>query len=569
MPDRPIPDEHEIARAAQHAVEGKLAPCIPTRLGQGDDYGLDAFVQHVIPGYPPIRTALLFGLQVKGSATELAENHQESLKVSHLIDWTAAQPPILIAVHSVQVETTRWRFANEIVDELDRTNDKWRLQKTVSISFSNLYEHSKAELHEWLKRSLLHASDSDGGTTRFHRNYRSVLLTEIYHKGGFVGQHFTIAEQRNGPPVADCITGMQWGTGEVDERAVSATRVLASALLLFDEVYYPVPFTHAAVAALGAPQFLKLIKSRRLIPILNPRNSELTFVTGKDKVGDVYFFESPEADMLGRNLKAVATQFRLSPEFARTVGQAIRHVDFPKKVSDELLEVSKAPAIRKLLGLGVSRPQAMEAPWSAERLLRIGNVVKYYSVAEQLHVDVVEFEPGLAQVALARWGSRIRFHRIYQALDELNTALNAAALPDVGMLSEKIGLAKCVDISDSPEGVKFRKWFWEAAAEAVSVGGKFSGEVGRRLKDLVGKDCPLPQEFLVHGTQIDSHSEVLASRPRGEAALLRQKQFSARRLCQQLARRHGRTFEGRESCPCSSGLPFQNCCGKILLQFIK
>ncbi len=40
MTDRPIPPEHEIAREAQHQVEGKLRPRIPTRLGEGDDYGL-------------------------------------------------------------------------------------------------------------------------------------------------------------------------------------------------------------------------------------------------------------------------------------------------------------------------------------------------------------------------------------------------------------------------------------------------------------------------------------------------------------------------------------------------
>jgi len=86
MNERPIPSEHEIARIAQYEVEGKLRPCITTRLGEGDDYGLDAFVQHVIPGNPPLRTNLLFGLQVKGTGKELTPTHTEPLKVAHLID---------------------------------------------------------------------------------------------------------------------------------------------------------------------------------------------------------------------------------------------------------------------------------------------------------------------------------------------------------------------------------------------------------------------------------------------------------------------------------------------------
>ena len=565
MPDRPIPSEHETARAAQRAIEGRLAPCIPTRLGQGDDYGLDAFVQHVFPGYPPVRTALLFGLQIKGTAAELVDNHQEQLKVSHLIDWTTAQQPILIAVHSVRTETTRWRFASEIVDELEKANRNWKSQATVSIAFSKEHEHSKGHFHEWLRRSLQHATDTEGGTTRFHRSYRSVLLSEIYHERGFSGQHFKIADKQGGPAVADCVTGMQWVTGEVDEHAVSATRVLAGALLLFDKVYYPVAFTRAVVTVMGSSRFLKLINSNRLIPILNPRNCDLTFAAGADQVGDVYFYESPESDMLGRNLRAVATEFQLPPRFARSVERAVHPVTYSEKDSQELLTVSKDPAIRKLFGLGAVRPQAKEAPWSAERLLRIGHVVKFYSIAEQLRVDVVEFEPGLAQVALARWGSRIRFHRIYQALNELNVALNAAALPDIGLLSGRIGLVKCVDISDSAGGAKFREWFWKTASDAVSASGHFSGEVAKRLKELAREDCPLPQEFLVYETLMNSRSEVLASRPGGEAALIRQRQFSSLRLRQQLDRRFGKIPTGRESCPCTSGLPFQNCCGRVLL----
>jgi hypothetical protein len=552
----PLPQEHETARAAQRRVEEKLAPCIPTRLGQGDDYGIDAYVQHVLPGIPPIRTAELFCLQIKGKVTPLEEMHSEQLKTAHLLNWSSYQIPVIIAVHCVASDQTRWRAATDIVSELDLRSNGWRARASVSVNFSESDARSDGTLHEWLNKVLVHLSDVAGGRTRFHVGVRSVLLTEMYHFGtSSVGQRGSLSDTPNGPPVVDFVSGMQWGQGEVDQNAVAATRVLAGALLLFDQVFFPVYHTIAAVATLGPELFRKLVEKQRLVPITHLGEGKLMFITDREGFGDVYFFKADET--------AITQEFGLTKDFARVVTAATRHLPVIANVSKELREVSKLAYIRDLLGLGYPRPQAKEPSWAAERLLRIGNVVRFYAIAEQLGVDIVEFEPGLARLALARWGSRVRFHRVYQALDELQASLHAAALPDIGLLTQQIGILRCVDISESAEGAAFRHWYWQAASEVLAQIGTLDGEIAARLKSLAGAQHPLPKEFFVQMTQ-DHRREGLAARPGGEAALERQMRFSAQRLQSEFSRLRLDLSNPLKECPCGSSATFESCCGRIL-----
>lgn len=565
MNQREIPREHEISRAAQRAVERDLAPCITTRPAQGDDYGLDGFVQHVQSGIPPVWTGLTFGLQTKGHEAAFVEEHAEPLRVRDLVCWRSQNLPVLIAVHSLSSKATRCRFADEIVLELQQRKPLWEQQDTVAVHFTCEHERLKGGDRGWLHTFLANDADADGGLSRFHKIQRSVLLTEIYHDKVFAGQRFTLALAPNGPPVVgDCWTGMSWAQGELDEHAVHSRRVLAAALLLFEQVYFPAQFIAAAVAAMGIRQFMNLIRSQRLIPLVNSRNEELTFITGSDGLGDLYFLSASGSDLLGRNLRAVATHFRLSGGFERTVRAAIREVSFGKKLELEINEVSKTRGIRDLVGLGESRPQSKEAPWSADRLLRIGNIAKFYHIAEQVRADVVEFEPGLAHVALARWGSRVRFHRVHPAIEELNASFAAASLPDVGLLCGRIGFAKCIAISESKEGVQFREWFWKTASEIAELEGGFAGEVSKRLRSMVGKDCPLPEALLIHAVQDGHLSEILASRPGGAAAVQRQNAFSALRLDEQIRLRHKTIPDPNADCPCLSGCSFRKCCGRLL-----
>jgi hypothetical protein len=186
-------------------------------------------------------------------------------------------------------------------------------------------------------------------------------------------------------------------------------------------------------------------------------------------------------------------------------------------------------------------------------------------MAELLSADVVEFEPGLARLALARWGSHVRFHRLFQALDELEATLSASALPDMGLLAAKIGVRRCVEISESKEGEKFRSWFWKAAGESISKTGTFENEVAKAIRSLSNTDIPLPAEFLV-GLSVGSSStaEGWASRMGGQIALERQKQFSAKRLRSELRKRRIAEPALPEPCICDSGLTFGSCCGRVL-----
>jgi hypothetical protein len=290
----------------------------------------------------------------------------------------------------------------------------------------------------------------------------------------------------------------------------------------------------------------------------------LAFVTGRQNVGDLYFLEANMAEVFDRELHTIMSRYNLSDDFVGTVVRATRDVECGDKVAREVLDVSKSPYVRDLVGLGVARPQAQEPLWAAERLLRIGNVVKFYAAAEQLAVDIVEFEPGLARLALARWGSRVRFHRVYQAIDELQAAFAAAALPDIGALSRAIGTDRCVEIADSPDGTAFRTWFWETAAAALAKVGSFEGEVAGRLRSLSGVESPIPRELLVAVSEADAIQEGLAARPGGEEALRRQIQFSAQRLREHFEREKQVIPTGDSRCLCGSDEVFATCCGRIL-----
>ncbi len=402
-----------------------------------------------------------------------------------------------------------------------------------------------------------------GGKDRLHRSLRSVLLTELYHDYAWTGQHGGLAESPGGPAVGRFVTGMQWEKGEIDDRAVLASRVLTGALMLFEQVFFPAELLYAAVGSLGADLFDQLLSNERVVPVILP-SQDLAFVTGSEERGDLYFFDVNMLEVQDRGLSAIRKKYGLTSSFAMRVKQATRKLELPDRTTKELLEVSKLDYIRELVGLGAPRAQSKEPSWAAERLLRIGNVVKFYSMAELLSVDIVEFEPGLARLALARWGSHVRFHRLYQALDELEATLRASALPDMGLLAAQIGVRRCVEISESKEGEDLRSWFWKAAGESISKTGTFENEVAKAIRSLCNSDIPLPAEFLIGlSAESGSTAEGWASRTGGKLALQRQKQFSAKRLRRELQKRRIPEPALLDPCICDSGLTFASCCAKV------
>lgn len=562
----PIPQQHEISRIARQNVEAQLLPCIVTRLDQGDDYGLDGYVQQLLPRPVLLRTPVIFALQIKGTAEAFDGIWQEPLEVKHLKDWSATNLEVLVAIHSTTSNATRWQFARNITSELDTRKIDWREQKTVRVSFSKSDERSGNSLHSWLKASLDDLNDREGGKSQLHRSVRKVLLTELYHEYAYVGQRGGIAERPDGPPVAHFITGLQWQKGELDERKLIAYRALCGALLLFEQVYFPSYLTYAVVGALGGKKFIELVESGRLIPI-DLNNLHLFFVHGSENQGDLCFFEADSHEIRERELNSLRKKYQLSNSFVSKTLAATKIINLPlKRIEAELLEVSKSNYVRNLLGLGKPRPHSKEPIWSAERLLRIGNVVQYYMMADQLSLDVVEMEPGLARLALARWGSRIKFHRVYQALEELEATLNASALPDLGLLSSLIGTKRCIEISDSQDGQQFRSWFWQAASDALEETGAFEGEIARRIIELSGSNQPLPREFMIGVSETSTGKfEGWASRFGAEESLTRQRNFSALRMKRTLVKANFNVDEVNQPCPCENDITFGACCGRILI----
>lgn len=196
--------------------------------------------------------------------------------------------------------------------------------------------------------------------------------------------------------------------------------------------------------------------------------------------------------------------------------------------------------------------------------MRIGNIVQYYAAGAALATDVVEFEPGLARIALARWGSALQFHRVYRALDVLQQVFDASALPDVGLVAERVGMEKCVALAESGEGRTFREWFWRAAEEVLADTGTLDEQVASRLERMVGLHSPLPRDLLIAMAN-DGSPEGLAARLGGDESLQRQRQFSAERFRRLILQKDIELPSPDGPCICGSGSPFATCCGRILL----
>ena len=170
----------------------------------------------------------------------------------------------------------------------------------------------------------------------------------------------------------------------------------------------------------------------------------------------------------------------------------------------------------------------------------------------------------LARIALARWGSGLQFHRVYRALDVLQQIFDASALPDVGLVAERVGMEKCVALAESAEGRTFREWFWRTAEEVLADTGTLDEQVASRLERMVELRSALPSDLLIAMANNGS-PEGLAARPGGDESLQRQRQFSAERLRRLILQQDRELPSPDGPCICGSGSPFATCCGRILL----
>jgi hypothetical protein len=360
---------------------------------------------------------------------------------------------------------------------------------------------------------------------------------------------------------------------------VFAPRVLAGALLLFEEVLVPLAFLEVTVRSLG-PQLLRsLLTAEHLIPVATEDLVGFRHEAGEFRGTPVGIHPHDEE---GPFVRRAAERMLVSVTDKRDLLEAIHRTTkiIPPTVTARIVKESQndltKPAIRNLLGLSPHRTHDGSEPvWDAMLVNRILHLNTALATAEELNVDVVEYEAGLSRLASEKWYTELRFNRLFDSVEVFDRVLRAAGVPDLGLLEGRIGLARIAELSVTQHAQEFRDWFWGWTYGLVTGGANVETAVIAQLGQVIGEDlralrlpCELKLRFFDHlradymiGPNDHSRRHGYASRSeRGAGALQRQAEVQARRRHGAIKDRFGEPA-AYSPCPCGSEGQFRFCCG--------
>lgn len=568
-----------LSRRSQRAFESWIDPWLFTAVDQRDDYGRDGFVQVVDDAKGAgFAAPLTFAVQLKAHDAAFREAHAEPLETRHLALWTDRQaPPTLVALWSKTDDEFRCRTAREIVDELALHNAEWRSQAEVTTQFRP--EHALKEPESRLPRlrsRIADEADRLAGVATFNSERPRVILTDLYNEGLVsTSSNLTLSDG------VRLFVGPGWIDGDLDARSFQTARVLAGALLLYEEVWFEYNHTDSALTVLGPDLLIELLYARRIVPFVLPEfigfrilpnevRGELTgFVAGNNVHAPLRKHVNRYASILAPGHQSIANEI-------------LRHTLLVEGVqSSPIVAQTKRdlarPSIRTMLGLSSHVLEGTEPAWDWPLVNRLAHINTARAVANARRVDVIEYEGGGSRLAAEKWYSEVDFHRLYPTSAAFDAALRANGIPDLGMLVDQIGLPLCVRLSNSEAGRSFRNWFWSIAVNLLGSGADLRTSFAKAVNGVVRDRADAARlashlklaycqkvgsDYLV-GVPLGRSTCGLSSRSdRPDELLARQRRNHAARRARLMLELASVSAPGRnERCPCGSGAKFKRCCG--------
>lgn len=574
-----VTKQSQISRRSQRAFEAWVDPWLFTAVDQRDDYGRDGFVQIVdrIDGRDTA-SPLTFAVQLKAHASPFRDTHSEPLETRHLALWTdRLAPSTLVVVWSEADDQIRCRTAREILDELALHAPKWRDQSEVSAQFRN--EHTYRDVGSRLaalRSRIADETDRAGGISSFHRDRPRVILTDLFNVGRVTtSSNLTLSDGRR------LFIGPGWMDGDLDNEIFSGQRVLAGALLLYEEVWFQYNHTDCALALLGPDLFIALLHTKRIVPYVLQEFVGFELLPGQVR-GRVNGFVVGESvlDVLGNHVRQYASI--LAPGHLSIANEILRHTVLtddvrPAHIINETRRDLGQPRLRTLLGLSSHHMEGSEAAWDWPLVNRLIHINTARAVAAARKIDVIEYEGAGSRLASEKWYSDFDFHRLFPTSSAFDAALRANGIPDLGMLVSQIGLAGCISLSNSDTGRDFRAWFWSVAVDLLASGADLKTSLTKAVSHSIGGRADASRlamelklaywqqvgsDYLV-GVPIARTASGISSRSsQPDGTLKRQRQNHLRRRPLMMKELLSLSApERNDRCPCRSGAKFKACCG--------
>jgi len=408
-------------RESLRQIEESLAPWLIQWCQQGSDFGRDGWVQIVDEVGPGGQVSpLTFLIQAKSEREAFGERTAVSIETRHLGSWNASPSSVLVALWSGVSRRCAFRTARDIVAELDRVRSGWREQTAVSVHFRSEHVLSGKSARDFVRRRVADEADALGGVKRFHQVRRRVLLTDLYLGTSSTAQ--TITASAPGKPDDQVVLGPGWEEAELDRSDVYAPRVLAGALLLFEEVLIPLASFEVVLRALEPRVVQMLLTAGHLVPVsaedLTAFRCEGGQLRGKAVALHVHHEGDAVPAMIDRLFGSLKQ--RNAGDLLATIHRTTRPIapSVTFRVVSETHRDLGNPAVRRLLGLSPHRIDDTSEPvWDAMLVNRLLHLNAALATAEELNVDVVEYEAGLSRLAAEKWYTELRFNRLFESVE--------------------------------------------------------------------------------------------------------------------------------------------------------
>lgn len=576
-PIRITPQQAQEHRSST-AIEMALAPWMIRWMQQGQDFGRDAFVQIADDdgtGGAILRPLTLM-IQSKSHSAPSTEPFTVPVQTNRLRNWIDGSTPLVVIAWSDVDGGIGYRSARAAAAELDRLHRDWRTQAEVGIRFrpEDVLEANAAR--EKVKRWVADESDIFGGADQFHRVSRRVLLTDLFHGTGRTSETLNAIGERGKP--LQIVMGTGWLAQELDPRDIFAPRVLAGALILYEQVFVPLHLLGVVHESVG-PALNALLAEDRIVPVASEAWLGFRFDEEATR-GQLSCFGpsglSPE-EVQRRAVDRWIASAGVKGELADLVTRKTHFL--PRAISERVEIQAKRhltdPRIRAALGLTHPAADASEPIWDRYLVNRILHVNEAIALGNHFRIDVVEYEGGLGGLAAELWHSELRFDRLFPSLESFQHLLDRTGVPDLGLLQGVVGLPRIAALSTTPQAQEFRDWFWDGIRGLSTPAPLGENAIQGKLETMVGEALPpiklatelkllffgaLGEDYLV-GTGGLGDGRGFATRAReGQARLRLQREVQASVRKQEIAQRFG-SVAPYGPCPCASGEKFRFCCG--------